>query len=122
MLLTSIPLRQPLMPADAPLVASSPRRHRRELLTANRFLGLHQALHGLWVSALVLGILNLIDAVSPAWWWWLPAYPLSWAVVELLFLPRRQAIALIAEQASRGEVASVALKHGVMLRDVQVVD
>ncbi|PMR68323.1 hypothetical protein [Halomonas heilongjiangensis] len=109
------------MPADAPLVASSPRRHRRELLTANRFLGLHQALHGLWVSALVLGILNLID-VSPAWWWWLPAYPLSWAVVELLFLPRRQAIALIAEQASRGEVASVALKHGVMLRDVRVVD
>ncbi|APX93247.1 hypothetical protein BWR19_10060 [Halomonas sp. 1513] len=105
--------------------ARSPRYYRRELLRQNRFLGLPNLAWALSITAAVGLALFLSGGGSldpDAWRWLVAALPLSWALVELLFLPRRLLIHRLARQESRDEVVRVALRHGLNLEQVEVRD
>lgn len=101
-----------------PPVARTARELRREMLLANRFLGLHQVWWGLFLTPLVLYLGDLLAGGSWRWWWPLLAFLLAWAGVELCFLPRRLVIYRLAVIESQAEVVRLAWQHGVALRDV----
>lgn len=101
-----------------PPTARTARELRREMLLANRFLGVHQAWWGVFLTPLVLYLLDLVTAGDWRWWWPLPAFLLGWAGVELCFLPRRLVIYRLAMIERQAEVVRLAWQHGVALRDV----
>lgn len=103
-----------------PPVAKSPRVLRREMLRANRFLGLHQAWWGL-ILAPILVLLAYLIVGDWQWWWVLSGYLAGWAAVEFCFLPRRVVIHRLAIEESRAAVVREAWKHGVALRDVKIM-
>lgn len=111
------------MSTEKKIVARSPRWHRQELLAANRFL---RTPYGLLAVVLALPVLVLwglwsgFDAIPLLW---LPlVWAVSWLLIELCFLPRRLAIIRVARQESRDEVTREALRHGVSLDEVKVID
>jgi len=101
-----------------PPVARTPRELRRDMLRANRFLGIHQAWWGGGLAPIVLYLFHSFGGGSGQWWWPLLAFLLAWTAVELCFLPRRLVIRQLACEESRAEVVRLALRHGVALRDV----
>lgn len=102
-----------------PPTARTAREMRSEMLLANRFLGVHQAWWGVFLTPLALYLLDLVTAGDWRWWWLLPTFLLTWAGVELCFLPRRLVIYRLAKTESRAEVVRLAWQHGVALRDVR---
>ncbi|QEA40047.1 hypothetical protein FGL86_13815 [Pistricoccus aurantiacus] len=108
--------------ATMPLpVARSPKKLQSQMLHNNRFLGLHQAWLGAFLSPFVLGTVALFNE-DWQWWWILPTFLLCWGFIEVLFLRRRLAIRRLAVMESRAEVIRLAWKHGVSLREIRVVD
>lgn len=102
--------------------ARSPKLLRRQMISSNRFLGVHQFMLGALLSpAVVWGMEAFLDQPWQ-WWWALPAIAAGWGVVELLFVPRRLAIHRLAVKESRDEVTSLALKHGVALQEIRLTD
>ena len=105
------------------ICARSARWHRRQLIAANRFLRFPH-----WLLAVVLALPVLL-----LWGLWagfgqlsmllpVPVWAGSWLLIELCFLPRRLAINRVARQESRDEVTRAALRHGVSLDEVEVID
>lgn len=101
-----------------PPIARSPREVRREMLRANRFLGIHQVWWGGLLTPLTFSLPALLGAGEWQWWWYLAAFLLAWACVELCFFPRRLVIRQLALQESRAEAVRLAWAHDLALRDV----
>ncbi|MDN3554910.1 hypothetical protein [Halomonas maura] len=109
------------MNVKATPVARSPRLLRQQMLRDNRFFGLHQ----IWFAVLLTpASLYLMRLFSPLPWQWLvvPGFLVAWLVVELLFLRRRLAIRRLAVKQSHDEIVREALRHGVALQEVRVID
>ena len=110
------------MTSSCPTVARSPRRLRRELLASNRFFGLHQMLLAAALSPLMMG--GVAHVMEQPWqvWWAMPAFFAAWGAVELCFLPRRLAIHRLAQLESDAEIRRVAIRTGVAMKAVTVLD
>jgi len=107
---------------ETPVTARSERAIRRELLRYNRFLGLHQVL---WAPMLTTATMLATTRLEHDW----SPYPLaaaillaSYALVELLFLPRRLAIRRVARTETRNQRVRLAMKHKLSISAVKVVD
>ncbi|MCK2182978.1 hypothetical protein [Halomonas getboli] len=102
-------------------VARSARLIRRQMLRHNRFLGLHQ----LWFGLLLMPVITYGLALTfdpTGWWLVVPGFLASMLLVELAFLPRRVVIHRLSAKESHEERVREALRHGVSLQEVQVVD
>ncbi|XKE47197.1 hypothetical protein LG302_08730 [Halomonas organivorans] len=109
------------MTMTAPPVARSVRLVRRQMLRDNRFFGLHQLWYGLLLTPAASYFLALV--FDPTGWWLAGVgFLVAWALVELAFLPRRLVIHRLAAKESQDEVVREALRHGVSLQEVRVVD
>lgn len=107
---------------ETPVTARSERAIRRELLRYNRFLGLHQVLWALILTAAAMLVATRLEHD------WSP-YPLaaaiflgSYALVELLFLPRRLAIRRVARAENRNQRVRLSMEHKLSISAVKVVD
>ncbi|PSJ23324.1 hypothetical protein CVH10_00205 [Halomonas sp. ND22Bw] len=109
------------MTMTATPVARSARLIRRQMLRHNRFFGLHQLWFGLLLtSVMTYGLALFFDPTG----WWLLGVGLLGALVlvELMFLPRRVVIHRLSAKESYDERVREALRHGVSLQEVKVVD
>ncbi|RAR57390.1 hypothetical protein BCL93_11567 [Onishia taeanensis] len=102
--------------------ARSPKLLQRQMISSNRFLGIHQFMLGALLSPAAVWGMEAVLERSWQWWWVLPAIGAAWGLVELLFLPRRLAIHRLAVKESRDEVAFLALKHHVALQEIRLTD
>ena len=67
---------------------------------------------------------GIAQLVAQPWqaWWAIPTFFVAWGAVELCFLPRRLAIHRLAQLESDAEIRRVAIRTGVAMKAVTVLD